>query len=96
MKFWPFNKKKKVKKVEGENLKVSDNFAEILSANKDLESQFQDLINRFERRIWTPEVCFFFKTLAEDLFRHYGLHVEFQVNCSSSGTGSFSVRVIND
>lgn len=96
MGFWPFKRKKKVEKIETENLKVSDNFADILSANQELERSFQDLINRFERRVWTPEVCYFFKVLAEDLFRHHGLNVEFSINSNSSGSGSFTVRVIND
>lgn len=96
MRFWPFSSKNKKKdKLSTENLVVSDNFAEILSANSMLSSQFENLTKRFENRVWTPEVCHLFKILAEDLFRHYGLEIEIEPNCSSSGAGSFNVRVLS-
>lgn len=96
MKFWPFGKKSKAEPIETRNLVVAESFSDILSANNNLKVQFEDLVKRFEKRIWTPEVCHMFKILVEDLFRHYGLEIEVTPTSSSSGAGDFKVRVISN
>lgn len=96
MKFWPFGKKSKSEPIETRNLVVAESFSDILSANANLKGQFEDLVKRFEKRIWTPEVCHMFKILVEDLFRHYGLEIEVTPTSSSSGAGDFKVRVISN
>lgn len=94
---WFFKKKNKDKFIQKtNNLKVSNAFEYILSSNNNLKYHFEDLMKRFEERMWTPEVCTLFKKLAEDLFLAYGIKTTFHVNSNTSGVGSFTVEVHSD
>ena len=85
--------KKKAALFQTDNLKISSRFESILSANAELKFHFEDLVNRFVERTWTPEVCSLFKLFAEDLFKSFGISATFHVNPCTKGMGSFTVEV---
>ena len=91
---WPFNKKNKVSKQT--DLKVSKNFHTILKSHIGLQLHFDDLVKRFEKRTWTPEVCSLFKALAEELFQSYGLKTTFKIEVMGDVPKSFSVEIHED
>jgi len=73
------------------NLSYSNEINKIISSNKDFSEKFGKLIQVFEKRIWTPETCFFFKRLCEDLFKDYGLDIEVKIKTNINGDGVFEI-----
>ncbi len=92
---WPFKKKSKLLE-KTDNLKISRNFHTILKSHAGLKAHFDDLVKRFEKRTWTPEVCSLFKALAEELFLDHGLRTTFKIEVMGDVPKSFSVDIHMD
>ena len=50
----------------------------------------------FEKRLWTKDVCFLFKSLCEDLFETYKIPVRVNVTTNIDGDGRFSIDFLEE
>ena len=64
---------------------------ELLKSNASFKMNFEKLLSAFEKRLWTKDVCFLFKSLCEDLFNSYKIPVRITIKTNIDGDGRFSI-----
>jgi hypothetical protein len=57
---------------------------------------FQKLMKAFEKRTWTKETCFLFRTLLISLFDAYNIRVDVHIKTNIDGDGKFEIEFLED
>jgi hypothetical protein len=69
---------------------------ELLKSNESFKRNFEKLLLAFERRLWTKDTCFLFKSMCEDLFKSYKIQVSVNVKTNIDGDGRFSIDFLDE
>lgn len=77
---------------------VCDNkeLKKLLKQNKTFKMNFEKILNAFEKKIWTKQTCFFFKSLLEELFKSYSIPVRVHTQPNAMGDGKFEIEFLDE